>query len=241
MQDKLNIAVFVDYDNIEIGVEIDAAARVRRVRRAGRAEGARRHRRQVRLRQLGPAGRRHAADGRKRRADGAAHSLAARRQERRRHQPGAGRAGDGLHAQQRERLRHRQRRQRLHPAGQQAEGIRQDRVSWWAGKAFTSTILQQNCHEFISYESLLSDPERSEKTDARDRPPLRERLPERSAVAAVAPQAIVPRPVAQVGGGGGGGGRVRGRRRSICHRRCRWWSARCRCWNAARCSRSWAC
>ncbi len=30
------------------------------------------------------------------------------------------------------------------------------------GKAFTSTILQQNCHEFISFESLLSDlPERS--------------------------------------------------------------------------------
>src|SRR5438105_6296623 len=25
------------------------------------------------------------------------------------------------------------------------------------GKAFTSTILQQNCHEFISYESLLED------------------------------------------------------------------------------------
>ena len=25
------------------------------------------------------------------------------------------------------------------------------------GKAFTSTILQQNCHEFISYESLLND------------------------------------------------------------------------------------
>src|SRR6266404_9864575 len=30
------------------------------------------------------------------------------------------------------------------------------------GKAFTSTILQQNCHEFISYESLLDDPKRSE-------------------------------------------------------------------------------
>lgn len=26
------------------------------------------------------------------------------------------------------------------------------------GKAFTSTILQQNCHEFISYESLLDEP-----------------------------------------------------------------------------------
>src|SRR5581483_1172780 len=25
------------------------------------------------------------------------------------------------------------------------------------GRAFTSTILQQNCHEFISYESLLTD------------------------------------------------------------------------------------
>src|SRR5580693_8600279 len=25
------------------------------------------------------------------------------------------------------------------------------------GKAFTSTILQQNCHEFVSYESLLSE------------------------------------------------------------------------------------
>src|SRR3954454_16669603 len=28
------------------------------------------------------------------------------------------------------------------------------------GKAFTSTILQQNCHEFISYESLLDEPGR---------------------------------------------------------------------------------
>lgn len=26
------------------------------------------------------------------------------------------------------------------------------------GKAFTSTILQQNCHEFISYESLRTIP-----------------------------------------------------------------------------------
>lgn len=28
------------------------------------------------------------------------------------------------------------------------------------GKGFTSTILQQNCHEFISYESLLDEPKR---------------------------------------------------------------------------------
>jgi len=30
------------------------------------------------------------------------------------------------------------------------------------GKAFTSTILQQNCHEFISYESLLDEPQKSQ-------------------------------------------------------------------------------
>src|SRR5580698_9008997 len=35
------------------------------------------------------------------------------------------------------------------------------------GKAFTSTILQQNCHEFVSYESLLSE----ERGESRDRPP----------------------------------------------------------------------
>src|SRR5271163_2198469 len=38
------------------------------------------------------------------------------------------------------------------------------------GKAFTSTILQQNCHEFVSYESLLSEAERSEGRDRAPRP-----------------------------------------------------------------------
>lgn len=60
------------------------------------------------------------------------------------------------------------------------------------GKAFTSTILQQNCHEFISYESLLPDKPEPVRTEAaaieslpgetrrrdRDRPPRQER-PER--------------------------------------------------------------
>ncbi len=56
------------------------------------------------------------------------------------------------------------------------------------GKAFTSTILQQNCHEFVSYESLLEDgdrivaqpmPDRREgdrrDTERRDRPERGER------------------------------------------------------------------
>lgn len=38
------------------------------------------------------------------------------------------------------------------------------------GRAFTSTILQQNCHEFVAYESLLAEPE-----------PKRERRPEKPA------------------------------------------------------------
>ncbi len=37
------------------------------------------------------------------------------------------------------------------------------------GKAFTSTILQQNCHEFVSYESLLEDGERIVATPMPDR------------------------------------------------------------------------
>jgi hypothetical protein len=47
------------------------------------------------------------------------------------------------------------------------------------GKAFTSTILQQNCHEFISYEGLLDDiprespPPRQGPRDTRQGPNLR--------------------------------------------------------------------
>src|SRR2546430_14137504 len=46
------------------------------------------------------------------------------------------------------------------------------------GKAFTSTILQQNCHEFISYESLLSDAG-GERPPEGQRPERGERRPDR--------------------------------------------------------------
>src|SRR5712692_5829069 len=58
------------------------------------------------------------------------------------------------------------------------------------GKAFTSTILQQNCHEFVSYESLLSDADRP-ADGGRDRQPKQQQ---------------------QQGGGGGGGQRQGGHR-----------------------------
>jgi uncharacterized protein (TIGR00288 family) len=41
------------------------------------------------------------------------------------------------------------------------------------GKAFTSTILQQNCHEFVSYESLLEDGDRIVATPMPDRRDMR--------------------------------------------------------------------
>ena len=91
------------------------------------------------------------------------------------------------------------------------------------GKAFTSTILQQNCHEFVSYESLLSEDRGQQSRDRR-----------------AAPARASP-------GSSGRGGIARkadnaaGRRRSIWRRPCRWWNARCRCWSAARCSRSSGC
>ncbi len=50
------------------------------------------------------------------------------------------------------------------------------------GKAFTSTILQQNCHEFISFESLMADApaalpmeQRPDRRDRRDRPDRQDR------------------------------------------------------------------
>src|SRR6185312_11450727 len=63
------------------------------------------------------------------------------------------------------------------------------------GKAFTSTILQKNCHEFISYESMLDD-----NRPRQQREHHQERDRERGGSPA-------PREQRQQGGGGGGGQR----------------------------------
>ena len=65
MQEKLNIAVFVDYDNIEIGVKSTLRREFDVSLALDALEGARRHRRQVRVRQLGTPGRRHSRRWRK--------------------------------------------------------------------------------------------------------------------------------------------------------------------------------
>jgi uncharacterized protein (TIGR00288 family) len=71
------------------------------------------------------------------------------------------------------------------------------------GKAFTSTILQQNCHEFVSYESLLDstggppvvaiDPPRA--TDRRERDRERERDRDRKPPQGQQPQRQRPAPL----------------------------------------------
>jgi uncharacterized protein (TIGR00288 family) len=62
------------------------------------------------------------------------------------------------------------------------------------GKAFTSTILQKNCHEFISYESMLDD-------NRPARPPREHHQQERDRGGQ---QQNPPREPRQQGGGGGG-------------------------------------
>jgi uncharacterized protein (TIGR00288 family) len=82
------------------------------------------------------------------------------------------------------------------------------------GKAFTSTILQQNCHEFVSYESLLQDSDRTDARRQQDRLP-RESRPDRDQQAPQQqPQSAGGPPPSQQqqqqprhGGGGGQQGR----------------------------------
>src|SRR5436305_5699574 len=68
------------------------------------------------------------------------------------------------------------------------------------GKAFTSTILQKNCHEFISYESLLDD-NRGPRQQAP--PPPREHQVQQHGPHSHGPRpSSEPRPQQQGGGGG---------------------------------------
>ena len=108
------------------------------------------------------------------------------------------------------------------------------------GKAFTSTILQQNCHEFISFESLLSDlPESLARPgETRAARTAGTRGTDRAASATSPHAATGPNgPTAAVTEANAGHGPLHWN----WPRPCRWWSARCRCWNVALCSRSWDC
>ncbi len=101
------------------------------------------------------------------------------------------------------------------------------------GKAFTSTILQKNCHEFISYESMLDD-NRSSRSQ-REQPQMQPQ--------AQPPAERGPIPVAtttRTETAGKQRGRA-GHRRSTFIRLCPWSNALFRCWNGGKFARSWVC
>src|SRR5271157_1759870 len=47
------------------------------------------------------------------------------------------------------------------------------------GRAFTSTILQRNCHEFVAYESLIDEPRTRPSSHQQPQPPLPQTLQDR--------------------------------------------------------------
>ncbi len=60
------------------------------------------------------------------------------------------------------------------------------------GKAFTSTILQKNCHEFISYESMLEDSRPSRPQHQQRHEPQQQNQPEKAPVGSGAAPAVSP-------------------------------------------------
>ncbi len=139
------------------------------------------------------------------------------------------------------------------------------------GRAFTSTILQKNCHEFVSYESLMDESPRQERNDRQQQLFQTVVMPGESLAVAGsqpseggAPAQKSDRPPFEKHGRRdfyekkhgsykerqeqrqGGGGAVDSRagdapRLSISAKPCRWWTGRCRCWNAAKSVRNWVC
>ena len=103
------------------------------------------------------------------------------------------------------------------------------------GRAFTSTILQRNCHEFVAYESMIDDrpavaatSSSSSRRAASSGRKSGQQEPA-AAAAAAAPAAATAAAAAEA------------RCRSTWRSRCPWWSARWACWSGAKCVRSWAC
>ena len=239
MEQKLKIAVFIDFDNIEIGVkstlhrEFDVAAVLDALKERGEI---------VTKFAYANWGRQESATRRAfraRRADGAARSFAARRQERRRHQSGAGRAGNGLHARSHQRLRDCQRRQRFHRAGEQAQTIRQAHLR--GGRARLHQ--HDSAEELPRIRGLRIDHRRPPALGGHQQQPAadgnrsssrrsnsnRSSSPQQQPAAA--PQQQQPQQQR----------RSTSAWRSTWRRPCRWWNAPWACWSGARCGRSSAC
>ena len=105
------------------------------------------------------------------------------------------------------------------------------------GRAFTSTILQKNCHEFVAYESVMDDRPRLVRPSAA--------APHAAGAAAAAgPAAAAAAPAASNSSSSPSNSssvRSTNASRSTWRRRCRWWNAPSAFSNAAKCGRSSDC
>ncbi len=94
------------------------------------------------------------------------------------------------------------------------------------GRAFTSTILQKNCHEFVAYESIIDD----------FRPRSSGPKEQGSAIAAAAAGVGKTSAAAAIVGEAAATAAAipQARRRWTWRRRCPWWSGRWECWSGAK-------
>ena len=128
VDEKLNFAVFIDYDNIEIGVkstlhrEFDVDVVLEGIKERGEIAAKVAYGNWSRQGQATRAFTEHGVQMVQRDSTPRGDKNGGR------HQPGARCARDGLHARAHQRLRHRQRRQRLHGVGQQAQAVQQARL-----------------------------------------------------------------------------------------------------------------
>ena len=105
------------------------------------------------------------------------------------------------------------------------------------GRAFTSTILQKNCHEFIAYEAIIDDAPRSR---SHERPPA-----ESSSTSSNSNRNSSHRSNSSRNNSSGRRRRSSARStsawRSISRSPCRWWNAPWACSSGAKCGRNSAC
>jgi uncharacterized protein (TIGR00288 family) len=108
------------------------------------------------------------------------------------------------------------------------------------GRAFTSTILQKNCHEFVAYESIIDDRPRSAATSSSNSNSRRSSRSSNSSSRNARNRQQQPPQQPRNSSISSSASRTSGWR-SIWRSPCRWWSGRWACWSGARCARSSAC
>jgi uncharacterized protein (TIGR00288 family) len=109
------------------------------------------------------------------------------------------------------------------------------------GRAFTSTILQKNCHEFVAYESIIDDRPRSAAATSSSRRPPPPPQQQQQPAAATATAATATGATRRSSSSNSSSGRSRSAWRSIWRSPCRWWNAPSACSNGAKCGRNSAC